>query len=268
MRPSNERWILLLIVAGLGQYVISGWVQDYGSNAQIVSYVSFAGTIVSIILAVLAIVYSYYQSFSQQRDSSNLAVQIDLLRNVVEEVRKSEEDLTVGLARFDEVGEKLDRSLSLGRATHTYVRQMQAGLERMSEAAGSLHQKATGSHETVALSPEQIDAFVGRALLDQLEIYYDYIRAADEGGNVLNIFEKYTAPRISSGEDEEDLSYQMGEVSVIGYILFDLGLLQIGDEFQIEAVSEPFRRSVTAHMLRRRQEGEDAVPLGAPEPPN
>jgi cell division protein FtsL len=91
---TTTEWILILLFAMVSAYVFIEKVYRYGADTGIVSYVSFAGTIVSIILAVLAIVYSYYQNFSQQRDSSTIATQIDIRRQTVTDVRISKKEFS------------------------------------------------------------------------------------------------------------------------------------------------------------------------------
>ena len=104
------------------QYIITGWVSGYGGNHEVVSYVSFAGTIVSIILAVLAIIYSFVQSLGQQRDSATISAQINLLRHVVEEARTSGTDLAEQLERLTQIQTQLDASLSLHQESKAEVK--------------------------------------------------------------------------------------------------------------------------------------------------
>jgi len=104
---SKREWWLVVLVVVVSEYVFLDKVFKYGANEGIVSYISFAGTIVSIILAVLAIVYSYYQNFSQQRDSNNIATQIDLLRKTVNEVQITKAEFSSELSRINEISDKL-----------------------------------------------------------------------------------------------------------------------------------------------------------------
>lgn len=106
--------LLLVALVILSQYVITGWVFDYGSNPDVVSHVSFAGTLSSIILAVLAIVYAYYQTFAQQRDSSALSAQIEVLRSTIVTSKENQSDLSGDLERLTEISEKIDLAISIG----------------------------------------------------------------------------------------------------------------------------------------------------------
>ena len=66
----------------LFEYQLIMWTRDYGADKEVLSHVGFAGTIVSIVLAIIAIVYSYYQTFAQERDSATLAEQLRNLGSV------------------------------------------------------------------------------------------------------------------------------------------------------------------------------------------
>jgi len=86
--------LLALLLVVLFEYIVIEWTRVYGSNDDVVSHVGFAGTIVSIVLAVIAIIYSYYQNFAQRRDSSLLGQQLENLRSVAEKLAREGADLT------------------------------------------------------------------------------------------------------------------------------------------------------------------------------
>lgn len=77
-----------------------------GENKDVVSHLSLAGTISSIILAVLAIIYSYYLNNSQKIDSNNLREQIIKLSDVVEKINISNDKIV----KVDGMIDKLDLS--------------------------------------------------------------------------------------------------------------------------------------------------------------
>lgn len=87
----NSEWILIILVIVLLLTIIFIFVTYYGSNKDIVSYVGFAGTIVSIILAVLAIVYTYYQNVSQEQSSYRISEQIIKLSTVASKLNEIDE---------------------------------------------------------------------------------------------------------------------------------------------------------------------------------
>jgi hypothetical protein len=74
--------ILTLLLVMVVEYQICNWTQNYGADKDVVSHVGFAGTIVSIVLAVIAILYSYFQTFAQQRDAGALTKRLEELGTV------------------------------------------------------------------------------------------------------------------------------------------------------------------------------------------
>src|ERR1700739_2024082 len=79
--------VLAAVLLMLAEYVLIGWTQNYGADHDVLSHVGFAGTIVSMILGVVAIIYAFYQGFAQQRDAQALAGQLSDLRRVLAPVR-------------------------------------------------------------------------------------------------------------------------------------------------------------------------------------
>jgi hypothetical protein len=73
--------VSFLIVALV--FVIAGRLAD---NIQVVDYVGFAGTIVSILLAVIAIIYSFYQSSTYANANSKLDSSADKIRDATEKL--------------------------------------------------------------------------------------------------------------------------------------------------------------------------------------
>lgn len=76
---TKREWVHLLITLSVIQAFI-WWVSfQFAGNSSALGYVSFAGTLISIILAVLAIGYTYGESQQQKNSSSTLANQLDSL---------------------------------------------------------------------------------------------------------------------------------------------------------------------------------------------
>lgn len=128
-------WCLIIVLLMVCQYVLTSWTGDFGNDPNVVSHVGFAGTLISIILAVLAIIYAFYQSYSQTRTADAIGSQVEVLRRTVEEIQASTSGLTVELQRLDDVREKLDETVTLGRTSGEEVRQIRSRLEAMTSIA-------------------------------------------------------------------------------------------------------------------------------------
>ena len=86
-RPFSKReWIQTTILLSLVQAFFWYAVFENSQSASALGYVSFAGTLVSIILAVLAIGYTYGESISHKNKSDGLTNQISTLERLIENV--------------------------------------------------------------------------------------------------------------------------------------------------------------------------------------
>lgn len=85
---------MIIIILFLGQLLLHYFSAQVMSGSEVINYVSFAGTIVSIILAVLAIVYSFYQSFTQQNNVDLISREVEKLKKTSKDINKSSENIS------------------------------------------------------------------------------------------------------------------------------------------------------------------------------
>lgn len=131
---TKREWITLIILLSIVQAFFWYAVFENSQSASALSYTSFAGTLVSIILAVLAIGYTYGESLSQKSKSDGLAEQIKTLGGLIESVKIEAEALEniqgiskeltsfIGIYRSDkQVSEKhfIDIQLAMSELTKT-----------------------------------------------------------------------------------------------------------------------------------------------------
>lgn len=81
-RIETKDWIYIFIISFLLQFVIYYFSFIYGSSGKALGYISFAGTLISIILAVIAIGYTYGESIKQKGSSDQLLLEIAGLRDI------------------------------------------------------------------------------------------------------------------------------------------------------------------------------------------
>jgi hypothetical protein len=81
-RFSRREWLMLITIL----LIIEAWILNLGyvfhTQEAVISYVSFAATIASLLLAVIAIIYGFYQADGQQKTASTIATQIQAMRDV------------------------------------------------------------------------------------------------------------------------------------------------------------------------------------------
>lgn len=78
----TKDWIYLFIISLFLQFIIYYFSFIYGGSVKALGYISFAGTLISIILAVIAIGYTYGESIKQKTSSDQLLIEISGLRDI------------------------------------------------------------------------------------------------------------------------------------------------------------------------------------------
>ena len=98
----SEFWLLFLFIVTLIG-AISYIAHDQAGNGSALNYVSFTSTIVSIILALIAIGYTYGESIKERQSSESLANQISILSTLSGRLQEHSE----GLASIKEIDKKV-----------------------------------------------------------------------------------------------------------------------------------------------------------------
>ena len=101
-------WLFTIVLLLLSEYILFNWTYSFGSDKNLLDHLSFAGTIVSTLLAVIAIFYGFLQSESQNRSSAQIASQISSLKDVVKDIDLSKDKFSGELDRIGEIVTKLD----------------------------------------------------------------------------------------------------------------------------------------------------------------
>lgn len=104
----RREWLLLITILLLVEYWITSISYEFSGSSEVINYISFAATISSILLAVIAIIYSFYQSDSQQKSAAIIANQIENLRSVSTEIDTSKVALEGQLSRISTVLDKVN----------------------------------------------------------------------------------------------------------------------------------------------------------------
>ncbi|WP_447826764.1 hypothetical protein [Aeromonas hydrophila] len=105
----TREWWMLIVLIVLIQWVVHFWSTEAMSSSEMVSYVSFAGTLVSTILAVLAIIYSFIQSASQQTSSEIISREVYRLQDIVNAVNSSAAKVNESLEKLPGIIDNLEK---------------------------------------------------------------------------------------------------------------------------------------------------------------
>ncbi|MCW1516083.1 hypothetical protein OLN45_18305, partial [Acinetobacter baumannii] len=90
---TTREWILSIIIMLIIEAFIFWVAFQFAGNSSALGYVSFAGTLISIILAVLAIGYTYVESQQQKNSSATFANQLDSLVKIKDKLQIQAEAL-------------------------------------------------------------------------------------------------------------------------------------------------------------------------------
>jgi len=114
----TKDWIYLFIISLFLQFIIYYFSFIYGGSVKALGYVSFAGTLISILLAIIAIGYTYGESIKQKTSSDQLLVEIAGLRDIkdklagqvgilenIADIKSAVEDTKNAVIKFDVTSE-------------------------------------------------------------------------------------------------------------------------------------------------------------------
>lgn len=147
---------------------------DFGDKQDVVSYVGFAGTIISILLGLIAIIYSFFQTYSSASVSNDLSnyskdLRISLeraeaennkFRNQSDEVLKKFDEFSNGLTnlvttKLDENSNRLLETLSASVKMDSEVSDgglsSAGGLTLASETSAALTVKRSSNYGAIAM---------------------------------------------------------------------------------------------------------------------
>lgn len=86
---STREWCLIIAILSLVQFFIHWVSYQFGGSPNALGYVSFAGTLVSIMLGLIAIIYSFVQSISQSTSVVEIREQVERLIVAGNEISES-----------------------------------------------------------------------------------------------------------------------------------------------------------------------------------
>lgn len=104
----RREWLLVIALLMIAEAWILNLSARLSSDQNLLNYISFAATIASILLAVIAIIYSFVQNEASQRSAGAIAAQIEGLKQVSNQIQLSKAQLENQLDRIDLVANKLD----------------------------------------------------------------------------------------------------------------------------------------------------------------
>lgn len=132
---STREWVMVCVLIILIQLLLHYWTSESMNSGEVLAYVSFAGTIVSIILAVLAIIYSFVQTQAQQATSDSISREIFRLTDVATRIDTTSRGVTTAVSELPAVMTQLT---GLPKAMSNEFKMV---ISELSNSTMSLHEK-------------------------------------------------------------------------------------------------------------------------------
>ena len=191
---SRREWLMLIAILMLLEYWIISFSYTHEGEQAVLNYISFAGTIASILLAVVAIIYSFYQNDSQQQGSAKLFGALDSLRSLASRLGESPIKLEVQLDRLDRIASKLD-------TVDTHIQKSNQRLQSIEELVKGFDKPHTPS-KPPSSSPRTLEQ-TALALLNASSFEGDIaayllhkMSASSEVVSIADMFSKYLGPAL------------------------------------------------------------------------
>lgn len=255
---SRREWIFVIIILMLLQF-IGGWMAlVYGSSTSALGYVSFAGTIVSIILGLIAIIYAYVQSFTQANSVVEIREQIAKLIMAGDDIVKSKEEIHRSALKLSQITEGLSSRVGENTAA---AQEFAGSVDKLASALGS---KELMDGSEVVQSSGAVGGGEGLTVLNSSRVWLALMVLAFSEG----VKRKYTLDQVKDslvipvgrklGYSEELMS---GMFIVFLFVLEAEGFLTITEKAAgrlgvdiecekdfVDKASEVFSRSKTKHL--------------------
>lgn len=174
-KTTVREWVLWGLVLVLVQFIVHASAFVYSGSGNALNYWSIVGTSISIILALVAIFWSFIQNMLQQKGSASIATQLERLQSIVVEANKSGVEFTGQLQRLEEVRSKLEETSSLTRQSRADIAAMGKQVETTHKLIEHLAQQPsvqTAGHSPAAGSKAMLENFLSLGSLNGALLLY------------------------------------------------------------------------------------------------
>lgn len=157
---STREWWFLISIMLLIQFIIHWLSYQYGGSSNALGYISFAGTLVSIILGLVAIIYSFVQSISQTSTVVEIREQVERLISAGEDITKSKNDLHASALELSGIADELAKKVS---ENTNITREFTGRFGNLSEVVD--FNLARSSYSTHSIGPDKEPDSEGRSVI-------------------------------------------------------------------------------------------------------
>ena len=249
---SAREWCYLIAVVVLLEFIFLHSVYTYGTDKEVLAYSTFAGTITSIILALIAIIWGFVQTITQQNSAVELGKQIDSLKNVGKDVTGSASTLTEGLTHLSSLARKLEDIGQVVTASQRGITDVSGKLGEMIKAQDKIRPIIDTPDTTPAIEAKTLVEWITAANVATTNVVYCLYKLdgkkLDRPG-FAKILRQANQAGLSDADKELDLTmYFRGHLAgTIGF-LRAMGLLQVDDTTDILQLSPILKKALAKYF--------------------
>lgn len=231
MKLSTREWILSIIIISVIQGFI--WYASFvnAGNGSSLNYVSFAGTLISIILAVLAIGYTYGDSLSQKSQTNGVNEKIAILNEVLKNIQ-------IESSNLDKISEISQQLIHFDESIKSHLDSTNTKFDGISEALSSIKEnsgkddKSENLDDTIFLKVAKPNKIVNQVL---------YLCFLQMDGNIykgnLHVVEEVLDSQIDELSQENDKDYSTYLHILTGMIISSISVynsINVIDKIEID----------------------------------
>lgn len=140
---SRREWLMIIAIL----LMIESWILNisysFHTDQGVINYISFASTIASLLLAILAIIYGFYQADGQKKSTSVIETQLGMMGTLQDSVKKSSDDIEKSLYQMQAVSETLKSIPSVLEGTLNGIGKLQQDFEKVVQSQDLLQKSIT-----------------------------------------------------------------------------------------------------------------------------
>lgn len=255
---STREWWLLIFILILIQFVVQWFSYQYSGSSNALGYISFAGTLVSIILGLVAIIYSFVQSISHTSTVAEIKDQVERLILAGVDITKSKDDLHASAIELSKIADDLASKVTENTSA---TKEVVGTVSKLSDAFVSGLSSSTTQEKVDNL---KVDGEPARTIMESNRILVVFMIVAiyegcKRGFSISDILNKVLKP--FSEKNTEDFEYLKGGLSGVAFSLEAEGFLELSKEDAFETKVETKRdfQERVKEMLPGTMDGEEKL---------
>ncbi|UOG50912.1 hypothetical protein [Leptospira noguchii] len=229
-------WILML-----GLLFLLSLTHNLGNNNNILNYLSFASTSISIVLSLLAIIYTFFQNFYQNSTVENL-------NKSSSDIRDSTNSLSLLMTKINEATSMLhqgiDNKMNLFNVNiETSVHKISEMFEKKSLDESNNSSKIINDSENIEIKHFIENLKSNKNSSIEISKVFQFIRNYYEKGKEFTIEMMFDELNIYKNIDNNEfptLSYKAGYLELLLFILLSLNLISLNvtnEQYSIKSIS-------------------------------